>query len=57
MSKDSRQGMDRDRSRGVETRGGYASSSKRVTDFPPPPRGPAPGMRRPETVKPEPKSA
>ena len=48
MNKHSRDKAASDRSRSYETRGGYASSSRRITDLPPPPRGPAPGMRRSE---------
>ena len=57
MSKHDRDAAARNRSRSVETRGGYPSSSRLVTDLPPPPRGPAPGMRRPDPAPQEPKSA
>jgi hypothetical protein len=31
-----------------ETRGGYPAGGKQVSDFKPPPAGPAPGGKRPE---------
>jgi hypothetical protein len=31
-----------------ETRGGYPAGGKQVSDFKPPPSGPAPGGKRPE---------
>jgi hypothetical protein len=46
MPKD--QATDRQDRKDRETRGGYPAGGKQVSDFRPPPPGPAPGGKRPD---------